>query len=470
MSEFFRRVEEKIKETGAFLCVGLDPRREEMSTDEQDMLSYDPTIGLVGHGQRIFEATRHVASSWKINLAFYEAWGSFGWSALEKIVQMLSQTAPVILDGKRGDIGTTAGSYAKSAVKLGAQAVTVSPYLGRDSVLPFIEAGLDVLMLVRTSNSSATDIQDQPAAFPTWKRVLEDAMLWSTPDQLGFVVAATDKSTLAKVRDIAPNRWILSPGVGAQGADVRDVVEASGGTRLIIPVSRAISGSADPSDAATRLASDMRIFFSLQANKKRRASFSAKERVAYDLFDRGCVKFGQFRLKSGVVSPIYVDLRTLVSHPDLLAQIAELYKEELKSKNFDVLAALPYAALPIGTAVSLTMNKPMLYPRKEQKSYGTCSLIEGEYKRGSKAVVIDDVVTKGDSKLEAIQVFESNGIIVDEVCVLIDREGGGREVLEGQGKRLFSIFKFSELLDAWHLSERITQGQYESVIHFLSGA
>jgi uridine monophosphate synthetase len=294
-------------------------------------------------------------------------------------------------------------------------------------------------------------------------------MLWSAPDQLGFVVAANDKLTLEKVRDIAPNRWILSPGVGAQGANIRDVIEASGGSKLIIPISRAISGSTDPNIAATKFAEEMRAIRSRQVNKGKRVSFSVKERVAYDLFDRGCVKFGQFKLKSGAISPIYVDLRMLVSHPDLLAQIAELYKEELRNKSFDALAALPYAALPIGTAISLSMNKPMLYPRKEQKSYGTCSLIEGEYKKGIKAVVIDDVVTKGDSKLEVIQVLEANGIIVDDVCVLIDREGGGREALESRGKKLISIFKFSELLDAWRLSERITQEQYESVSHFLSG-
>lgn len=463
MSVFFRRLEEKIKEKGTRLCVGLDPRQEEMTFDEQDMLRYDPTIGLFQHGKRIFDATHEVASSWKINLAFYEAWGSGGWAALEKLIPILSSVAPVLLDGKRGDIGGTASSYATSAAKLGAQAVTVSPYLGKDSILPFMERGLDVFMLVRTSNPSSGDIQDQPAAFPTWKRVLDDAMKWSSSEQLGFVVGATDIHILKNVRSIAPDRWILAPGVGAQGAKAEDVVRV-GGSRLLIPISRAISGSPDPHHAAAQFADETKRV----VDERDAKVVTTKERVANELYDRGCVKFGQFKLKSGVVSPIYVDLRSLISHPDLLAQVAELYKEVLKNESFDVLAALPYAALPIGTAISLTMGKPMIYPRRERKEHGTCSLIEGEWRRGTRAVVIDDVITRGDSKFEAISRLENEGIVAYDVCVLIDREGGGRESLHERGKKLISIFRFTDLLDVWLRSGRISQRQYGEVVEFLA--
>jgi uridine monophosphate synthetase len=471
MSEFFRRVEGRIKETGAYLCVGLDPRQEEMTADELDMLQYDPTIGLYQHGQRIFSATQHSACAWKINLAFYEAWGSAGWAALERLIPILSRAAPVLLDGKRGDIGTTASSYAKSALELGAHAVTVSPYLGKDSIKPFLEMGLDVLMLIRTTNPSAEDVQGQPLSFPMWKRVLEDAMTWSSPTQLGFVMAANDLVSLKKAREIAPNRWILSPGVGAQGADLQGVVynglSANGG-KLIIPISRGITAAYDPQAAASGFVSEMRVAAAQCRFTKPSTSLTLKERTANEFFDCGCVKFGQFKLKSGVISPIYLDLRMLVSHPSLLAQVAELYKETLKAVRFDVLAALPYAALPIGTAVSLSMNKPMIYPRREQKTYGTCSSIEGAYQPKNIAIIIDDVITRGDSKLEAISQLESAGLQINDVCVLIDRESGGTGFLQAHGKNLISIFKFSELIEAWHLSGRVSQEQYDMVKIFLA--
>jgi uridine monophosphate synthetase len=473
MSEFFSRVEERINSIGACLCVGLDPRREEMNAEEIELLTKENVVeALFLHGKRIFDNTSHVASSWKINVAFYEVWGSSGWEALERLIPIFDKVAPVLLDCKRGDIGSTATSYAKSAYDLGARAVTVSPYMGKDSIKPFLDQGLDVFMLIRTTNQSAEDIQDQPLSYPMWKRVLEDAMTWSSPNQLGFVVAATDPVTLRKVRNVAPNRWILSPGVGAQGAEIKSTitegVNACGG-KLIIPVSRAISSSPDPRGAAETFSSDIqRYILGLNLAKKRIVTLPFKERVVDELFDSGCVKFGEFKLKSGFLSPIYIDLRRLISYPALLAQIAELYKDKLKHKKFDVLAALPYAALPIGTAVSLTMNKPMIYPRKEQKEYGTGAKIEGCYSHGTRAIVIDDVITRGDSKIEAIQSLESEGILIDEVCVLIDREGGGQELLQSQDKRLISIFKFSDLLEAWYLSGRITQEQLEIVNNFLA--
>lgn len=465
--KFFDGVEKRINETGSMLCVGLDPRQEDMTDDELDMLRYDPTLGLFYHGSRLFEATSKIACCWKVNAAFYEAWGSAGWLALERLIPILSGVAPVLLDGKRGDIGSTAMSYAKSAVKLGVQAVTASPYLGRDSIKPFIDHGLDVFMLVRTSNSSAADVQDVPASFPTWKRVMDDAMSWSASSNLGFVVGANEISTLRKVREQAPDRWILSPGVGAQGARIDDVVKA-GVAKLIIPVSRGISNSEDPAAAAEKFAVEIaRSHASVQVSLQR--SQTLKESVANSLFDSGCVKFGQFKLKSGIASPVYLDLRRLVSHPDLLAQVAELYAQKLINKNFDVLAALPYAALPIGTAISLSMNRPMIYPRREQKNYGTCALIEGDYAKNSRAIVVDDLITKGDSKLEVINLLEKEGIVVNDVCVLIDREGGGREVIESQGKNLISVFKFCELLDIWLGSGRITPGQHSAVTEFLVG-
>lgn len=463
--KFFDRVEKRISETGSSLCVGLDPRQEDMTDDELDMLRYDPTLGLFYHGSRMFDATSRLSCCWKVNAAFYEAWGSAGWLALERLIPVLDSTAPVLLDGKRGDIGSTAMSYAKSAVRLGVSAVTVSPYLGRDSIKPFIDHGLDTLMLVRTSNQSAADVQDVPAAYPHWLRMLEDSLLWSNPNSLGFVVGANEISTLKKVRSLAPDRWILSPGVGAQGAKATNVIKAVG-SKLIVPISRGISNAEDPTVAAEKFFDELRT----PAQQPRPTStVPLKTRVAHALFDVGCVKFGLFRLKSGETSPIYIDLRRLVSHPVLLSQVAELYSQIIFDKKFDLIAPLPYAALPIGTAVTLTTNKPMIYPRKEQKTYGTLSAIEGDFLKSQRAIVLDDLVTRGDSKFEAIAILEEAGLVVEDVCVLIDREGGGKDALSARGKNLVAVFKFTELLDLWHISGRITQRQRDEVTSFLTG-
>jgi uridine monophosphate synthetase len=171
--------------------------------------------------------------------------------------------------------------------------------------------------------------------------------------------------------------------------------------------------------------------------------------LADSLLEAGCVKFGEFTLKSGLKSPIYIDLRQVISYPKLLEQIGAAYLPILKGLEFQRLAGLPYAAIPIATAISLQGGYPMIYPRKEIKEYGTKAEIEGEYHPNETVVVIDDLATTGGSKFEAINKLTAAGLKVKDIVVLIDRQSGAKEALEKAGFHLHAVLTISELLDYW---------------------
>jgi uridine monophosphate synthetase len=177
--------------------------------------------------------------------------------------------------------------------------------------------------------------------------------------------------------------------------------------------------------------------------------------LADGLLEAGCIKFGEFTLKSGLKSPIYIDLRQIISHPLLLEQVGAAYLPLLQELNFDRLAGLPYAAIPIATAICLAGGYPMIYPRKEVKRYGTKAEVEGEYHAGETAVVIDDLATTGGSKFEAIEKLTAAGLKVQDVVVLVDRQSGAKEALEEAGFHLHAVLTITQLLDHWEKTDTV---------------
>jgi uridine monophosphate synthetase len=186
------------------------------------------------------------------------------------------------------------------------------------------------------------------------------------------------------------------------------------------------------------------------------------------LLEAGCIKFGEFTLKSGLKSPIYIDLRQVITYPKLLEQIGAAYLPLLKKLKFDRIAGLPYAAIPIATAISLAGNYPMIYPRKEAKTYGTKAEIEGEYHNGETVVVIDDLATTGGSKFEAIEKLTAAGLVVKDVVVLVDRQSGAKESLEEAGINLHAVLTINQLLDYWEKSGKISAEQINATREFLA--
>jgi len=186
------------------------------------------------------------------------------------------------------------------------------------------------------------------------------------------------------------------------------------------------------------------------------------------LFNCGCIKFGEFKLKSGIMSPVYVDFRVLVSYPEVLKAVADAMLDVMKGLSFDRIAGIPYAGLPLGVAVSLASGKPMLYPRKEQKDYGTARLIEGKYEPGETVVVIDDIITDGASKIETIAPLQEAGLVVKDVVIVLDREQGGAAKLEKAGYRLHSVAKLSEVLQSLVRQGRVSEEKRDEVRRFIA--
>jgi orotidine-5'-phosphate decarboxylase len=251
----------------SWLCIGLDPDPELM-----------PAVDVLQFNKAIIEATCDLVCAYKPNLAFYEALGTDGLAILEKTVKYVPRDIPVIGDAKRGDIGNTAKAYAKALFSvLGFDAATVNPYLGFDSVEPFINyQDKGIFILCRTSNRGAADFQDlHTNGLPLYEAVAGKAQEWNIHGNIGLVVGATYPEELKRVRSICPEMPFLIPGVGAQGGDLASAVSYgvdARGEKAIINVSRQIlyaSKEKDFAQAARNIAEKIRSQINDYRNKSR---------------------------------------------------------------------------------------------------------------------------------------------------------------------------------------------------------
>ena len=244
------------RKNNTLLCIGLDPDPELM-----------PGVDVLEFNKAIIEATSDLVCAYKPNLAFYEALGSEGLAILEKTVRYVPGDIPVIADAKRGDIGNTARAYARALFYVfGFDAATVNPYLGFDSIEPFINnQDKGVFILCRTSNPGATDFQNLCTnGLPLYEVVAQKAREWNIYGNIGLVVGATYPEELKRVRSICPEMPLLIPGIGAQGGDLAAAVRYgadTGGQRVIISVSRQILYASQDKDfarAARNMAREIR--------------------------------------------------------------------------------------------------------------------------------------------------------------------------------------------------------------------
>lgn len=189
--------------------------------------------------------------------------------------------------------------------------------------------------------------------------------------------------------------------------------------------------------------------------------------IIKELFRIGAVKFGEYTLKSGEQSPVYVDLRLIISYPNLLRAISQRMWDLVQTSTFDVLCAVPYTALPIATCMSLDHNVPMLMRRKEIKTYGTKKIIEGSVRDGATCLIVEDLVTSGASILETVKPLNDVGVCVQEAVVLIDREREGSEVLRAKGISLHKVFSISQAVKVLNEEGFIDASTTESLYRYV---
>ncbi len=185
------------------------------------------------------------------------------------------------------------------------------------------------------------------------------------------------------------------------------------------------------------------------------------------LHEINAIKFGDFKLKSGIMSPIYIDLRVTVSYPKVLKMVADAMWNQVKDLNFDILCGVPYTALPFATVISTEHNKPMVMRRKEVKDYGTKKAIEGYFETNQNCLIVEDLITSGSSVFETIDPLEHEGLKITDIVVLVDREQGGKKHIENKGYNIYSVLTISQVLETLEMKGKLDKEMVTKVKEFI---
>lgn len=479
---FFEKLNAAIAHNQSLLVVGLDPNPEMIPPHySTGVYAEHPINGLRDWLQSIIEQTADLICAYKPTFGFYKALGAPGLDLLAQTLATIPDSIPVILDAKHGDLNTST-IFAKTIfTQWQVDAVTLSPYSGQDHVAPFlIYPGKAVFVLCCTSNPGAAFIQQYPQAqTPLYLQVVKEAKTWGSPDDVALEVGTTSPEQLAKIRSIAPERLILARSIWAEGgAELSQILTAgldANGEGLLIPVPQDMLILEDPHRAIKDLREEIN-----QARAKKIQVGSACELWMADvcfleqhphqdlilqLYDIGCILFGEFVQASGAVFPYYIDLRKVISNPQLFHQMLSAYADILENLTFERIAGIPYGSLPTATGLSLRLHHPMIFPRKEVKAHGTRRVIEGDFEPGETVVVVDDILISGKSVMEGAAKLESGGLKVRDIVVFIDHEGGVKDKLRDRGYQAHSVLTISEITQTLYQAGRINHEQFQTLTH-----
>lgn len=469
---FFDKLQGCILQNQSLLFVGLDPNPEMMPRHYK---SQDVISDLHNWLQFIIAETADFVCAYKPTLGFYEALGVPGLELLQKTLAAIPSHIPIILDAKHSDLNTSTVFARAVFTEWNIDAITLSPYTGQDHVAPFlVYPDKAVFILCCTSNVGAEALQQYPTnESPLYLQVVKESKNWGTPEQLGLEVGTTNPEILALIRAVAPERIIMARSIWAEGSNLNQILAAglsANGDGLLIPV---------PQDMLSqpKLAENIQVLCAEINQAKteivRDASTCAvwlpdvdvvnehpQQDLILQLYDIGCIMFGNFVQASGATFPYYIDLRKIISNPQIFNQVLTAYEEILNSLNFDRLAGIPYGSLPTATGLSLRLHCPMIYPRKEVKAHGSRRLIEGNFYPGETVVVVDDILISGKSVMEGAEKLKSAGLNIQDIVVLIDHENGVKARLLDNGYRGHAVFTLSEITETLYRVGRINQEQF----------
>eukprot|EP00804_Cyclotella_cryptica_P015572 CCRYP_003584-RB/>CCRYP_003584-RB protein AED:0.08 eAED:0.08 QI:370/1/1/1/1/1/3/107/533 len=466
---FFTQITARSQSINSLLCVGLDPHRIELSTspdaDEQTLCT-----AAYQFCTRIIDATHPHCVCYKPNAAFFESLGHAGNETLRRVVDYIHERCPgvpVLLDVKRGDIGSTAQAYAEACYDgLEGEGVTLSPLMGWDSVEPFVTgkySNKGAFILCKTSNPGSNDLLALPLQQQTtlFEKIATLANEWSQraesatpstgnndPPRLGLVVGATDPQALSMARKAAgPKIWILAPGVGAQGGDL-DAACLAGlnedGTGMLIPVSRGISRANDPGEEARKLKEGINEARKTVLKKRLKCKKSdgdvmiapyQKEFIEFSLKEN-VLRFGSFVLKSGRTSPYFFNAG-LFSSGSALHKLGKAYAASIMASDqlvdqdgkvaFDIVFGPAYKGISLGALVCAALysdfgvESGFAYNRKEAKDHGEGGILVGASIVEKRVLIVDDVITAGTAIRESFDLLKHHNATPVGVSIALDR-------------------------------------------------
>ncbi|BAY32417.1 orotate phosphoribosyltransferase [Nostoc carneum NIES-2107] len=469
---FFDKLQNNITHNQSLLFVGLDPNPEMMPHRyaEQDMIA-----GLWNWLQFIIAETADFVCAYKPTLGFYEALGIPGLELLHKTLKAIPQHIPIILDAKHSDLNTSTIFARTVFTEWQVDAITLSPYTGQDHVAPFlVYPDKAVFILSCTSNPGAESLQQYPTnESPLYLQVVKESRTWGTPEQLGLEVGTNNPEVLALIRAVAPERIIMARSIWAEENNLNEIL-ASGlndhGDGLLIPVPQDMLSSPQLAQEIASLGAEINLAKNniIQENSSCSVwlpdvcSFNQhpQQDLILQLYDIGCIMFGSFVQASGATFPYYVDLRKIISNPQVFNLVLTAYAEILQNLTFDRIAGIPYGSLPTATGLALRLNYPMIFPRKEVKAHGTRKVIEGNFHPGETVVVVDDILISGKSAIEGAEKLQSAGLKVNDIVVFIDHEAGVKDRLKANGYNSYAVLTISEITETLYQTGRINEEQF----------
>ena len=504
MLGFFVQLTEAIGERQSLLMTGLDPNPEMLQSWAQRRgMANRSFLSQARHWIKavVEETSPHVCAI-KASLGFYQALGPLGLELLLEVRDLVPRDLPLIIDAKHGDLNSSTALAHYLFKDLGVDAVTLSPLAGQDIAAPFLlYADKAVVITCRSSNPAAKRIQYHPSdADPLFLQIVRECQLWGTPDQLLLEVGTSDPAVLGQVRQAAPERVLMLRSIWSEEERLDGLLNAglnpsADGLLLPLPQNLLVEDDLGEQVADLKAMINRRREHWLEQRPRSEAESCAVwlpgelrspdggkggddgpnqvlaadslASLIIDLFDIGCLLFGEYVQASGAVFNYYIDLRQIISDPNLFHRVLHAYCSLLEQLEFDRIAGIPYGSLPTATGLSLQLHKPLIYPRKEVKAHGARRLIEGDFNEGDTVVVVDDILITGGSVLEGIGKLESSGLTVRDVVVFIDhggeRDRHARERLAAAGYRTHAVLDIARITRVLLAAGRLTPEQADAL-------